>query len=415
MAKKNLPLFASMLVCCLVSPVSSVQSAEAAAGTPRLPALPAPLGVPTPGPVTDAPYAPQPILPGGVVIPLFPPGSPYLKTERVREAEVYNMGAPGQIASIVNIHNPSIEFHPGNRSLNTGTVVILAAGGGHNTLNVGGEGADFVPFFSNHGVSTVILRNRLRRDGYNPKTDAVFDALQAIKLVRAYAKEWRLDPQKIGIMGFSAGAELAAPAALVWAEYDQKNNVPGNPLAAMSSRPDFAGIIYPGPTPFAAPRGGNPATPPPIPRDTPPSFITCAGWGDRGHAIWANEWFTAMLNAGVPNVEMHIYARGHHPGDRVGPDEPPSTGGLTNRGFIAYGNWPTRFIEWFRDLGFLNQPGVETQAAKDVATNLTRPERGPPGAGRRGGAPTPGAPSGATPAGAPPATPAAIAPRPTTP
>jgi hypothetical protein len=337
-----------------------------------LPALPAPLGVPKPAAVTDAPYTPQPILPGGVVVPLYPAGSPYLKAEKVREAEVYNMtgSAPGRIASIVNIHNPSIEFHAGNRALNTGTVVILVAGGGHNTLNVGSEGGDFVPFFSNHGINSVILRNRLRRDGYNPKTDAVFDALQAIKLTRAYAKQWQIDPRKIGIMGFSAGAELASAAALQWAQFDEKNNVPENPFAAVASRPDFAGIIYPGPTPFA--RGGTPT----IPRDVPPAFLVCAGWGDRQHAIWANEYFTAMLQAGVPNVEMHIYARGRHPGDRVGPDEPPSTGGLTNRGFIAYGTWQDRLMDWMRDLGFLQKPGVETQAAKDVAAHVSRPARG---------------------------------------
>jgi hypothetical protein len=74
-----------------------------------------------------------------------------------------------------------------DRGLNTGAVVIVVAGGGHNTLNVGSESADFVPFFYNYGVNTVILRNRLRRDGYNPQTDAVSDALQAIRLVRAYA------------------------------------------------------------------------------------------------------------------------------------------------------------------------------------------------------------------------------------
>jgi acetyl esterase/lipase len=361
-----------------------------------LPPPPPMMNVPVPGPVTAAPYAPQPILQGGVVIPLYPPGSPYLKMDRVREAEKYNMGGGGQIASIVNIHNPSIEFHPGNRSLNTGVAVIVVAGGGHRTLNVGSEAADFVPFFANYGINTVILRNRMRVDGYDAKTDSVYDAEQAIKLVRAHAKDWLLDPHKIGIMGFSAGAELAAPAALFWADFDAKNNVPENPLAAISSRPDFVGIIYPGPTPFAAGPGGAPSTPPPIPRDTPPSFITCAGWGDRGHAVWANEWFTAMLNAGVPNVEMHIYARGHHPGDKVGPDEPPSTAGLTDRGFIAYGTWPDRFIAWSRDLGFLNAPGVETQAAKDVAANVSRPQRGAGAAGRRtgGGAPgTPGAPN----------------------
>jgi endo-1,4-beta-xylanase len=140
---------------------------------PALSPLPAPLNIPKPGPVTDAPYAPQPILQGGIVVPLYPPGSPYLKMEKIREAEVYSMSAavPGRINSIVNIHNPSIEIHTVERGINTGAAVILAAGGGHNTLNVGSESADFVPFFYNYGVNTVILRNRLRRDGYNPQTD----------------------------------------------------------------------------------------------------------------------------------------------------------------------------------------------------------------------------------------------------
>jgi hypothetical protein len=346
-----------------------------------LPPLPAPMNVPRPGPTNDGPYAPQPIVPGGVVIPLFPPGSPYLNMAKVQQAEVYNMDAavPGRIANMSNIHNPSIEFHPGSRTLNTGAAIILAAGGAHVTLGVGGEGADFVPFFYNYGISTIILRNRLRSSGYNPKTDGVYDAQQAIKMVRAHAKDWLIDPKKIGIMGFSAGAELAAATAIQYEEFDKSNNVPENPLAPYSSRPDFVGIVYPGPSPFS--RGAAP----PIPRDCPPSFITCAGWGDAGHAVWANEYFTAMLNDRVPNVEMHIYARGHHPGDRVGPDEPPSTGGLTDRGFISYGTWQYRFLDWFKDLGFLQMPGVETQAAKDVAANLDRPPPGARGGGRRGG------------------------------
>ena len=92
---------------------SAIAGAQNAAPKAALPPLPAPLSVPKPGPATDAPYAPQPILPGGVVIPLYPPGSPFLKAERVREAEQYNMSqtVPGRISSIVNIHNPSIEVH----------------------------------------------------------------------------------------------------------------------------------------------------------------------------------------------------------------------------------------------------------------------------------------------------------------
>lgn len=356
--------------------LAALAAAGAAAQPPQhapLPPPPAPQAVPKPGPATDAPYAPTPILPGGVVVTLYPPGSPYLKMDRVREPEQYNMSTavPGRISSIVNIHNPSIEVHTVERGINTGAAVILAAGGGHNTLNVGGEAADFVPFFYNYGVNTVILRNRLRRDGYDPRTDEVYDALQAIRTVRAYAKEWNIDPNKIGIMGFSAGAELASAAAVLYDDFDRKNSGAGDPLAGIASRPDFAGIIYPGPSPFARNR-----TPPPIPRSVPPSFVVCGGSGDRVHAVWAMEYFSAMLGASVPNIEMHIYGAGRHPGDPL-PDGSRMSGGLTDRNGTPYGAWQFRFIDWFRELGFLDKPGVETKAAKDVAAYASRPVSAP--------------------------------------
>ena len=368
MTKISILLWAALLV----SNAGGQDAARAA-----MPPLPEALGVPKPGPVTDAPYAPQPILPGGVVVPLYPAGSPFLKADKVREAEQYNMSqtVKGRISSIVNIHNPSIEVHLVDRGLNTGAAVILAAGGGHNTLNVGTESADFVPYFYNYGVNTIILRNRLRRDGYNPQTDAVNDALQAIRLVRAYAKDWNLDPKKIGIMGFSAGAELSAPAAILFEEFDKKNSEAGDPLAGVTSRPDFAGIIYPGPTPFARNR-----TAPAIPRNAPPAFIACAGAGDRGHAVWAIEYYSALLAIGSPNNEMHLYGNGRHPGDAL-PDGSRMTGGLTDRSGIPFGTWPLRYVDWFRDLGFLGKPGVETRAAQDVATFLTQPPVRAPGQG----------------------------------
>lgn len=334
-----------------------------------LPPHPAPQNIPKPGPATDAPYAPQAILPGGIVVTLYPPGSHFLNMKRVREPEQYNMSTsvPGRINSIVNIHNPSIEVHTVDRTLNTGAAVILAAGGGHRTLNVGSEAADFVPFFYNYGVNTVILRNRLRRDGYDPRTDEVYDALQAIRLVRAHAKDWNIDPNKIGIMGFSAGAELASAAAVFFDDFDKKNNDSSDPLASVTSRPDFVGLIYPGPSPFARNR-----TAPPIPRNVPPAFITCAGSGDRVHAIWADEYFAAMLAAGVPDIEMHIYAVGRHPGQTLS-DGSHMTGGLTDRRNTPYGTWQFRFVDWFRDLGLLEKPGEETKAAKDVAAFASRP------------------------------------------
>jgi endo-1,4-beta-xylanase len=370
---------------CAFSLMSSAASAQTKA---PLPSIPAPQFVPRPGPDTGQPYVPQAILPGGIVVPLFTPDSPYLKADKLHVPETYNMSqaVPGRISSIVSIHNPSIEVHKVDRSINTGTAVIVIAGGGHRTLNVGSEAADFVPFFYNYGINTVILRNRLRADGYVAEVDAVRDAQQAVRMVRAYAKEWGIDPHRIGVMGFSAGAELAAPAAVLYDEWDRKNSDPADPFSGVSSRPDFAGIIYPGPTPFARNR-----TAPAVPRDAPPAFIVCAGAGDRIHAIWALDYYQAMLMAGVPNVELHLYGNGRHPGDPL-PDGSRMSGGLTDRNNIPFGTWQYRFIDWARDLGFLQKPGVETKAAKDVATYVANPPR-PFGPGR-GGAGRGGQPQG---------------------
>ncbi len=362
--------------------IALAQNAPAPVGNRApLPPLPAPQSVPKPGPATDQPYAPLALLPGGVVIPLYQPGSLFLNMARIKEPEVYNMSGavPGRVGSVVNIHNPSIEFHAVERGINTGAVMILAAGGGHNTLNVGSEACDFVPFFYNYGVNTVILRNRLRTSGYNPQVDAVNDAQQAIRLVRAHAKDWNIDPNKIGIMGFSAGAELSAPAAVLFEDFDKKNNDPSDPLAGISSRPDFVGIIYPGPSPFARGR-----TAPPIPRNTPPAFIAGAASGDQGHAVWALDYFNAMIAMSIPNIEIHLYAQGKHPGDKL-EDGSSMSGGLTDRNNIPYGTWQNRMVDWMRDLGFLQKPGVPTKAAHDIETYLATPPRAAFGGSGRGG------------------------------
>ncbi|HTK75187.1 MAG TPA: alpha/beta hydrolase, partial [Gemmataceae bacterium] len=316
---------------------------------------------PAPPDIPVKPFAPEPILSGGVVLSLYPADSPRLKKERIHEAERYNTTLKeksDRTRSVINIHNPSIEVHlVGDKPENTGAAVIVAPGGGHQILWVGPEGGDFVPFFKRHGVSTIILRNRLRVDGYDPKTDAVNDAFQAIRLVRAHAADWKLDPARIGIMGFSAGAELAAPAALFFEDFGRSNSDPTDPLAKVSARPDFVGVIYPGPTPFTR----DPATR--IPRNVPPSFIASAGSGDRVHALWANDYFAAMLKAGVPNLEMHIYGNGGH------------GGGLTARGGTPFGTWTDRYVDWFKDLGFLGRPGKPTKAAADVEAFAKKPAR----------------------------------------
>jgi endo-1,4-beta-xylanase len=155
---------------------------------------------------------------------------------------------------------------------------------------------------------------------------------------------------------------------LFFEEFDQKHNDSSDPLGGISARPDFVSLVYPGPSPFA--RGGNPA----IPHNAPPAFILCGGSGDRVHAIWADEYFSAMLHAGVPNVEMHIYGNGRHPGEMLS-DGNRMSAGLGDRNGIPFGTWQDRFIDWFRDLGFLQKSGVETKAARDVATFVSQPPK----------------------------------------
>ncbi|MFT6863141.1 MAG: hypothetical protein ACJAVK_001702 [Akkermansiaceae bacterium] len=112
-------------------------------------------------------FQPDPIMLGGEIIPLYPPDSPFLDKTRISEPENYNTTfekKPGHIINVLNIHNPSIEVHLAtDDAKNTGAAIIIAPGGGHKILWVDPEGAKWVPHFAKLGVSTIILRNRLRR------------------------------------------------------------------------------------------------------------------------------------------------------------------------------------------------------------------------------------------------------------
>ena len=153
-----------------------------------------------------APLEPQPLVPGAKVIPLWPPGSPALKalagSDRPEDLTM-SKGQPGRVQRVVNIHNPSIEVHLAPRDKANGMAVILAAGGGNKELNVGGEGLDVADWLNGLGVHAFVERYRLQP--YASATDALADTQRSFRLVRAHAKEWGVDPNRVGIMGFSAG------------------------------------------------------------------------------------------------------------------------------------------------------------------------------------------------------------------
>lgn len=155
---------------------------------------------------------------------------------------------PGRIQRLKNVHNPSIQVHPVENNNHTGAAIILIPGGGHHHLGIAAADTDMVSAFYNCGITTFILRYRLRDDGYVAEVDAVNDALQAIRYIRANADQWGIDPLRIGVFGSSAGGEVATGSALNYPAWDAANNSADDPLAGVSSRPDFVGLLYTGPS-----------------------------------------------------------------------------------------------------------------------------------------------------------------------
>ena len=150
--------------------------------------------------------------------------------------------------------------------------VSVAAGGGSNKCNVGGEGVDIATWFNAQGVSCFVHRYRLKP--YSSAVDALADSQRAVRMVRSNAKEWNIDPNKIGHMGFSAGGEQTARIGLT---FDAGNPNAADPVERVSSRPDWLVLVYPGWVPGTLDLTKIPANP-------PPTFLVCAGTGDVFHA-----------------------------------------------------------------------------------------------------------------------------------
>src|SRR6476661_8864543 len=150
------------------------------------------------------------------VINLWPAGSPTLKGADEKEVTRPENVKPGdRINSIVNVHNPSIEVHLPATEKATGTAVIVAPGGGHRQLVWGSEGTDIAKWLNDLGVAAFILKYRLAftpNYQYTVEGEALADTQRAIRIVRARSGEFGIKPDRIGVLGFSAGGALAALA-----------------------------------------------------------------------------------------------------------------------------------------------------------------------------------------------------------
>ena len=253
---------------------------------------------------------------------------------------------------ITNVTKPALAVFPPVPETNTGAAIIICPGGGYWNLAWDLEGEEVAAWFNKVGVTAVVLKYRVPRRAGQPEAlpapGPLWDAQRAVSLVRSRAAEWSLEPNRIGILGFSAGGHLALATAThagqrAYEAVDEVDNV--------SCRPDFAMAVYPGYLIEQRPAGVeiNKNVLAPyirIPKETPPIFMVHATddpvAGPENSALM----YLALKEANIP-AELHIYAQGGH-GFGVRPSS------------LACSAWPDRAVAWLQNLGMLRSKAGTT-------------------------------------------------------
>jgi len=267
------------------------------------------------------------IAPAQTVIPLWENGAPgFQKLKDIPEqAKDY---------WVKNINNPSLAVYLPPKDKANGSAVIVCPGGGHRLLVYNAEGVEPAKFLNDLGVTVFVLKYRLARDTNSPYKleDAKADGARAMRLVRTRAKEWGIDANRIGMMGFSAGGEVVDMVAFDANKADQNA---ADAIDRQNARPDFLVQIYPGPG----------FIPDEIPANAPPIFLLAAN-DDVCCSPSVVKLLEGYRKAKVP-VEAHILERGDH-GFNMG-----------NRSKLkAVNTWPQRLADWLTDNNFF-KPTME--------------------------------------------------------
>ncbi len=279
---------------------------------------------------------------GGVTLELWPHGAPGAQPSALPEGDTTtakdNLIAGRPIIRLGNVSKPTLTLYAPQRN-NTGAAVVVFPGGSYKILAIDLEGTEVCDWLTSIGVNCVLVKYRVPDSGPYPKSSAALqDAQRALGIVRSKAAEWHIDPHRIGVLGFSAGAHLSAALST----HFEKRLYDRDAADDQSCRPDFAVIVYPG---YIAISEQNMAPNPEIhvTSQTPPTFIVQSE-DDPVHVENSTVYFLLLKNAKVP-AELHLYAEGGH-GYGLRPTELPVT------------RWPKLVEGWFRTIRVLPNVGA---------------------------------------------------------
>jgi acetyl esterase/lipase len=277
--------------------------------------------------------------PGHTQVPIWPGTAP--DVQAVPGPETQSNGG------VTNVTRPTLTVY-GPTGQNTGVTVVVFPGGGFQMLAMDFEGTEICDWLTSRGITCVLLKYRVPSAPYvwqcdcrphnrSVSTPSLQDAQRALRLVRAHAAQWRIDPHKVGVLGFSAGGYLVAEVSTY---FNARVYAPVDASDRESSRPDFAIAIYPGHLAMGENSVAlNPNIKRHITRETPPTFLLQNEDDHVDRVEDALSYYVGLKAAAVP-VEMHAYAQGGHAfGLR------PST--------LPVSGWPRLVEKWLGTIGML--------------------------------------------------------------
>lgn len=290
-----------------------------------------------------------------VVAGVYFQGGPEIQGEGFNQGEpevrlLWPDGAPGAVGHDEQ-DKPSITIYLPSAQRATGAAVVVCPGGGYGGLAVDHEGKQVADWLTSNGIAAFVLRYRIAPRYRHPAP--LQDAQRAIRTVRAGAATWKVDANRIGILGFSAGGHLTSTAGT---HFDHGKADSQDPIERVSSRPDFLVLVYPVisfTTPFAHTGsrrnllGENAddklvqslSNETQVTKDTPPTFLAHTNEDTGVPPENSVLFYLALRKAGVPS-EMHIYEKGKH-GLGLGASDP------------AFATWPSHCITWLRVRGLI--------------------------------------------------------------